>query len=73
MEKPNWLWAYGYCNRYFWLYISNLPLTIVKPGSQTRKFTHIDDTIKACIYAWKQNKCKHYSISAKRIFNNQSS
>ena len=38
-------------------YISNLPLTVVKPGSQTRKFTHIDDTIKACIYAWKQNKC----------------
>ena len=47
-------------------YISNLPLTVVKPGSQTRKFTHIDDTIKACIYAWKQNKCKHYSISAKK-------
>ena len=49
-------------------YISNLPLTVVKPGSQTRKFTHIDDTIKACIYAWKQNKCKHYSISAKKEY-----
>ena len=24
------------------------PLTIVKPGTQTRRFTHIDDTIKVC-------------------------
>ena len=38
-----------------------LPLTVVKPGSQTRRFTHVDDTIRICIEAWKKNKCRHYS------------
>ena len=46
-------------------YKSNKPLTIVKPGSQTRRFTHISDTIKICIKAWELNKCSHYSISHK--------
>ena len=36
---------------------------MVKPGSQTRRFTHIDDTVKTCIEAWKKDKCSHYSIS----------
>jgi len=35
-------------------YKKNKPLTVVRPGTQTRKFTHIDDTIKMCIYAWKK-------------------
>ena len=39
------------------------PLTVVRPGSQTRRFTHISDTIKVCYLAWKKNKCKHYSIT----------
>tara|TARA_B100000963_G_scaffold41570_1_gene30952 strand:+ start:44165 stop:45043 length:879 start_codon:yes stop_codon:yes gene_type:complete len=43
-------------------------LTVVKPGSQTRRFTHINDTIKVCFEAWKKNKCKHYSISNKNIY-----
>ena len=38
-------------------------LPVVLPGSQSRRFTHIDDTVKACYLAWKQNKCRHYSIS----------
>ena len=42
-----------------------LPITVVMPGNQTRRFTHISDTIKVCIEAWKKNKCKHYSISHK--------
>jgi UDP-glucose 4-epimerase len=49
-------------------YIQNKPLTVVKPGTQSRRFTHIDDTVKACYYAWKQNKCRHYSISNKKSF-----
>ena len=44
-------------------YKKNKPLTVVKPGSQTRRFTHIDDTIKTCYKAWKLNKCAYYSIS----------
>ena len=46
-------------------YKNKKPLTVVKPGNQTRRFTHIDDTIKVCYYAWKRNKCNHYSISNK--------
>ena len=44
------------------------PLTVVKPGSQTRRFTHIEDTIDACFLAWKQNKCRHYSISNRKSY-----
>jgi|TARA_B100000780_G_scaffold233924_1_gene174178 UDP-glucose 4-epimerase len=45
------------------LYKKKKPLTVVKPGIQSRRFTHIDDTVKACYVAWKKNKCRHYSIS----------
>ncbi len=45
-------------------FLNGKPLTIVKPGNQTRKFTHINDTIDVCVEAWKKNKCKHYSISS---------
>ena len=38
-------------------FVSNKPLPVVKPGSQTRRFTHIDDTIEVCFKAWKINKC----------------
>ena len=44
-------------------YRNNKFLTVVKPGTQSRRFTHIDDTINTCFYAWKKNKCRHYSIS----------
>ena len=49
-------------------YKKNKALTIVKPGTQTRRFTHINDTIKTCIEAWKKNKCAHYSISNKKSY-----
>ena len=38
-------------------------LTVVKPGNQSRRFTHIYDTVEICYLAWKENKCRHYSIS----------
>ena len=44
----------------------NKPLTVVKPGTQTRRFTHVSDTVNICFKAWKANKCKHYSISHKK-------
>jgi UDP-glucose 4-epimerase len=43
-------------------------LPVVKPGTQVRRFTHVFDTIKACIFAWKKNKCKHYSIASKQSY-----
>ena len=44
------------------------PLTVVKPGSQTRRFTHIRDTVNVCYEAWIKNKCAHYSISHKQSY-----
>lgn len=49
-------------------YKNNKSLTVVKPGTQSRKFTHIDDTINTCFEAWQKNRCKHYSISCKQSF-----
>jgi len=43
-------------------------LPVVKPGTQVRRFTNVHDTIKACIFAWRKNKCKHYSIASKQSF-----
>ena len=49
-------------------YKNNKPLTIVKPGTQSRRFTHIDDTVRVCYEAWKKNNCSHYSISHKKSY-----
>ena len=46
-------------------YANKKPLSVVRPGNQSRRFTHISDTVDACYYAWKQNKSRHYSISNK--------
>ena len=43
-------------------------LPVVRPGTQVRRFTHVYDTIKACIFAWKKNECKHYSIASKQSY-----
>ena len=50
------------------LYKKNKPLTVVRPGTQTRRFTHINDTVEACYVAWKKNKSRHYSISNKKSY-----
>ena len=44
------------------------PLPVVLPGTQTRRFTHIDDTIEICYLAWKKNLSRHYSISHKESY-----
>ena len=49
-------------------YKKNKPLTVVKPGTQSRRFTHVYDTIDACFYAYKNNKCRFYSISNKKSY-----
>jgi UDP-glucose 4-epimerase len=50
------------------LYRSNKPLTIVRPGTQTRRFTHVQDTVNTCYLAWKKNLCRHYSIANKKSY-----
>jgi UDP-glucose 4-epimerase len=47
---------------------NNKKLPVVRPGTQVRRFTHVFDTVKACIFAWKKNKCKHYSIASNKSF-----
>ena len=49
-------------------YKRKIPLTIVSPGTQTRRFTHVNDTIEICYEAWKKSKCRHYSISHKKSY-----
>ena len=44
-------------------YKKKLPLTVTYPGTQSRKFTHVEDTVGGCYYAWKKNKNRHYSLS----------
>jgi len=43
-------------------------MPVVRPGTQTRRFTHVFDTVKACIFAWRKNKCKHYSIVSNQSY-----
>ena len=47
-------------------YKNKKPLPVVKPGNQSRRFTHIDDTVRVCYLAWKKNLSRHYSISSKQ-------
>ena len=49
-------------------YKNKKPLPVVRPGTQSRRFTHIDDTIKICYLAWKKDLCRHYSISHKNSY-----
>ena len=43
-------------------------LPVVKPGSQTRRFTHVTDTVKGCVIAWKKNKNAHYSVASDKSY-----
>ncbi len=49
-------------------FINGNPLSIVKPGTQSRRFTHIKDTVEVCYEAWIKNRCSHYSISNKKSY-----
>ena len=49
-------------------YKNKKPLPVVKPGSQTRRFTHINDTVRICYLAWRKNLSRHYSISSKKSY-----
>ena len=49
-------------------YKKGKPLTVVKPGTQSRRFTHVNDTVDACYNAYKKNKCRYYSISNKKSY-----
>jgi len=49
-------------------FLRSKKLPVVRPGTQLRRFTHVLDTVKACVLAWRKNKCKHYSIASKQSY-----
>jgi len=49
-------------------YKSKKSLPVVKPGSQSRRFTHIHDTVDICYKAWKNNLCRHYVIANRKSY-----
>jgi len=49
-------------------YLKNQKMPVVKPGTQTRRFTHIRDTVQTCFEAWRLNKNQHYSISSRKSY-----
>ena len=53
-----------FCEQYF----NNKPLTVVLPGTQVRRFTHVKDTVEVCFMAWKKNKNTHYSIACSKSY-----
>ena len=49
-------------------YLNKKPLSVVRPGTQARRFTHIKDTIQVCYDAFKADRCRYYSISNKTSY-----
>ena len=49
-------------------YKKRKPLPVVRPGTQTRRFTHIDDTVYTCYLAWRKNLCRHYIVASKKSY-----
>ena len=49
-------------------YKKNKSLPVVRPGNQTRRFTHINDTVEICYMAWRKNLCRHYSIANHKTY-----
>jgi len=49
-------------------YLNKKKLPVVRPGTQSRKFTHVKDTVQTCYEAWKKNKNRHYSIAANKSY-----
>ena len=49
-------------------YKKKIPLTVVKPGSQSRDFTHIDDIVRGCYLAWTKGKQKEYMLCTNKSY-----
>ena len=45
-----------------------IPLTVVKPGTQKRDFTHIDDIINGCYLAFKKGKQNEYMLGTRKQY-----
>lgn len=43
-------------------YLKKKSLPVVLPGTQTRRFTHVADTVDACYNVWIKKKNSHYAV-----------
>ena len=50
------------------LYRKKKSLTIVRPGTQRRDFTHIDDIVRGCFLAWKKGNQNEYMLGTKKTY-----
>ena len=68
-ERADWKTGYGTVIEAFkQKYLSVLPCEVNAPGTQTRAFTHVDDTINALILIGEKGGPDEYAISAKEVF-----
>ena len=65
LQKTIWLLSLVYLKIHM---LKKKPLPVVRPGSQSRRFTNVIDTVKTCYYAYKKNKNSHYSISSSKHY-----
>ncbi len=49
-------------------YRKRKPLTVVKPGTQKRDFTHINDIVRGCYLAWKKGNQNDYMLGTKKNY-----
>ena len=49
-------------------YKKKVPLTVVKPGSQRRDFTHVDEIVRGCYLAWTKGKQNEYMLCTNKSY-----
>ena len=49
-------------------YQKKKPLTVVKPGTQKRDFTHVDDIVRGCFLVWKKGRQSEYLLGTKKQY-----
>ncbi len=68
-ERADWKKGYGTVIKEFkQKYLAGLPCEVNAPGTQTRAFTHVDDTINGLILIGEKGKPDEYAICAKEVF-----
>ena len=49
-------------------FLKNKQMPVVRPGTQSRRLTHINDTVHVCYKAWKKDLNRHYIISHQKSY-----
>ena len=49
-------------------FLKKKQMPVVRPGTQSRRFTHINDTVEVCYKAWKKDLNRHYIISHQKSY-----